>query len=240
MTEVTFDGHVLTDRFIVYDLVRGFMPRTVRTTKVSGRDGEVYRGADYDALEISMTIATLGGGYMRSIELRLLAGWLNVDGPRLLTISDDDGIKSYHAVPVGGDIDRWLGAESVTITFKAPDPAMDGASGSADIPSGGSVAFTVYGNCATRPSVVAPSAVRGSSGTWGVTLDGGRTLQVAVPTGSASYVSLDSAARDCSVDGQSMVPTLDSDWLTLEPGRHVIEMTQGTGDAYITWTERWL
>lgn len=238
MTTVTFNGSELTERFVVADLSRRLIPRTVAMEKVGGMDGEVYRGVTLDSMEISMTLTALGDAYDRSNALRSLAQVLNVAEPCPLYISDDNG-KHYLAVPTGGDVDRWLGAERTEVTFVAPEPAMYGYRQGVTVPSGGSANITVYGNTYTRPDISA-TATRGSSGLWGLRVDGGDYLRVALPTASATSVLVECDRRNLYVGGNVALPTLDSDWLVLTPGTHTISMDQGTGDCSLTWNERWL
>lgn len=238
MTTVTFGGWELTEHFIVSDLVRSYLPRSASMVKVDGRDGELFRSVSLDRLEISMTATYVGDPESRSDALRELALHLNTYEPERLEISDDGG-KYYMAVASGGSVERYIGAETVELTFIVPDPAMYGDEVTVTVPSGGSVTFEVGGNSATKPSISASAASMDSSGFWGVRLDGGDYVHIEHSVSPVS-VECDCAKRTLKISGQSALPTLTSDWLILTPGEHTISNDLGTGASEITYVERWL
>lgn len=148
-TEVTFNGVNLTDSFVVSDLVRPFLQRTVDMTSVDGRDGSIYRSSRYDAIEVRMRLTFLSEDKgARVMALANLVKALDVDEPAPLYVSDDNGWY-YLAVPKGGDISRWIGAESFPLTFVCPDPARYGSIISTSPSTTGTTALG--GNIASYP-----------------------------------------------------------------------------------------
>lgn len=148
-TEVTFNGVTLTDDFVVSGLTRPFLQRKVNMTQVDGRDGAIYRSSAYEPIEIRMRLAFLSEDKgARVMALANLVKALDVDEPAPLAISDDNGWY-YLAVPKGGDISRWIGAEEFPLTFVCPDPARLGEVISTHPATTGTT--TLGGNVATYP-----------------------------------------------------------------------------------------
>ena len=87
---------------------------------------------------------------------------------------------------------------------------------------------------------MANSAVRNSSSlVWGVKVDNADFVHVATGSSSSRKVEIDSEKRICKVANAIALPTLDSDWIVLEPGAHTVAMDNGTGAATLSWVERW-
>lgn len=240
-TKVIWDGHNLSDDFIITDVQRGFPVQVAETQSVPGRDGAFLTSSQLPPLEIAMTLTAHGGtrGERREKMHRLMS-WLDVNEPRRLEFTDDGG-KFYEAVPSGGG--ERIGhfrAEGVTVSFVALEPAMYGKMVSVTVPSGGTATFRVGGNYRTRPVIEAASAVRGTSNLWGIRLDGGDYIRLRLGTSSARNVYIDCDTREAYDAGAATLPTLDSDWLEMEPGNHVISMDVGTGAATVRFFERWL
>lgn len=241
LNSVIWDGHDLTDFFIVSDVVRPSPSRRLSTQKVPGRDGSVVRESTWGDLSITMTVSTFAHGHAkRREELRRLMGWLDVEEPRRLEFADDGGLY-YEAIPSnGGKRSDWLNADSIDLKFLVPSPAMFGQTKTVTVPSGGTVSFEVGGTYPTAPTIVAASAVRGTSNLWGLRLDSGDFLRWQLASSAPRAIACDCETREATVAGALALPTLDSDWLSLEPGQHTLAMDVGTGAAVVSWVERWL
>lgn len=237
---VTFDGHDLTELFLVTGVSRPWPSLSASTTD-NPAGGSFLTGLRQDAAEVSMTLYAFGSTSERREAARALASWLAVDDPRELAFGDDGGL-CYMAVPSGTDAPKsFVDAESVSVTFLVPEPVMLGDRMTTTVPSGATASVGVGGTAPARPVIEASAAVRdGSTGLWGVrdTASGG-FVRVALPTASPSAVAIDCERRTATVDGQSALVTLDSDWLELAPGAHALAV-DGTGAATLTWRERWL
>lgn len=234
-TTITFDGHDLTQSCICGDLVRQFIPRSVGTVTVPGMDGTLFAGVSADSIEITATLTVVNRNLAtRSDVWRSLASILAVDTPRPLAISDDGG-KYYMAVPHGGDVMRYINAESVEIGFTCPDPAMYGAEASVQVSS--TATFTVGGNRPTLPTLTMPS-IAGSSGYYTITLDGESVFSFECSSSGRRAAEADAASRTLTVGGEAVLPTLQSDWPVLSPGEHTVAIT-GTGACTLAWRERW-
>ena len=237
---VTFDGHDLTELFLVTDVSRPWPSLSASTTD-NPAGGSFLAGLRREAAEVSMTLYAFGSTSERREAARALASWLDVDGPRELAFGDDGGL-CYMAVPSGTDAPKsYMDAESVSVTFLVPEPVMLGDRMAATVPSGVTASVGVGGTAPARPLIGASAAVRDqSTGLWGVRdAASGDFVRVALPTASPSAVTIDCEARTATVNGQSALVTLDSDWLELAPGAHALAV-DGTGAATLTWRERWL
>lgn len=241
LSSVIWDGHDLTDYFVVSGIERPSPKARIETLKAPGMDGTVVRSSTWAELTVSMTVSSFAHGHAkRRDDLRRLIGWLDVDGARRLQFADDGGLY-YEAVPSGGGSRTdWIDADSVELEFLVTSPAMYGARHEVTVPSGGAVSFEVGGTYPTWPTIEAAAAVRGTSDLWGVRLDGGDYIRLKFASNTARAVSIDCETRESRVAGALALPTLSSDWLRLTPGRHTIAMDVGTGAATIAWDERWL
>lgn len=237
---VTFDGHRLNDLFYVGRIERGhagFEPTLVDNMG----DGSTVTGVRLGTATVTVLLAAkdVAGRTTRETVSRLLS-WLDVDTPRWLTLSGDDGLRRL-VVPEGEptpyDVDR---EDGVTIAFTQVDPSLYGSSSAATVPSAGSVTFTVGGDYPTRPTITATAAVRNATtGTWELVFDGDTKVAVTLADALQTPVSIDCGTRAVTVDGEVAMITLDSDWPELAAGQHTVAMTRGTGAATVAWTERW-
>lgn len=241
-TTVTFDGHALTDDYRVSDLQVSLLPRSIGTAKVPGRDGTIFTGANLEEKTITLTLTALGRDVRDRQEAgRALASILAVGEPRPLALSIDGGLY-YMAIPSSkGDISRFMNADRFEVEFTVPDPVMHGASRTVTVPSGGSVTFQVGGTYPTMPVISAPQAANNSSiHAWRLRLDNDSYVIATIPSGvSSAPVIADCAQRTLRVNGTVTLLRPEADWLVLEPGSHTLAMT-GTGEATVTFEERWL
>lgn len=247
MNNVIFDGHDFSSEFRVGNIEQMIAnPRPNLIEK--GGNGIAFNGATLGELTFTVALYLLGGSAIgmtaeeaRRAKLRTLASWLDVNTPRKLEIGDDSGLY-YMAVPSGeAPMSRYVNAASVEVTFVAVDPIAYGEERTVNVPSGGSVTFEVGGTYPTGPTITAAGAIRNSSSlVWGLRIDDGDFIHVATGSSTSKPVEIDCGARTLAVDGAASVPTLDSDWLALAPGQHVLRMDQGTGAATVRFRERWL
>ena len=211
-----------------------------------GGDGAAYAGSRLKPLEIPVHCRlTLPGWRHEQVAAvrREVAAALSADAPAWLELGDEADVRYLAKVTDAGELSDLWHTGACTVTFTAFDPVAFGRLRSATVPSGGSVDIDVGGTWPTWPTLAATSAVRDSTtGLWGVTLDSGDHLRVVTGTASAVTVAMDCApdARTCLVGGAVKLPTPDSDWLRLSPGKHTVAMDKGTGAAVLTWYERWL
>ena len=237
---VIFNGHDFATLFICGDPKITILNAKPDTREVSGRDGAAFVGLTYGTSSVAFTIAALGDAESRRVALSTMGGWLAVDEPKPLYLPDTPD-RYYLAVPGGAlNLKRCMEGELATVTFTLTDPVAYGDSQTASLASGGSAIINVNGTAPTYLNVAADSAVRdGDALIWGVQVDDGDYIHVATGTASACKVEFDSGERVCKVADVVKLPTLDSDWLKLEPGTHTVEMDYGTGAATLSWTERW-
>lgn len=235
-----FDGHDFATLFIYGDPKITILNAKPDTREVSGRDGAAFVGLTYGASSVAFTIAAIGGPEERRTALSTLGGWLKVDGPKPLYLPDTPD-RYYLAVPSGAlDLKRLIDGETATVTFSLTDPVAYGEAQTASLASGGTATINVGGTAPTYLDIAADSAVRdGTAHVWGVRVDDADFVHVATGAAAARKVEIDSGGRVCKVANAVTLPTLDSDWLVLEPGTHTVSMDYGTGAATLSWIKRW-
>lgn len=208
---------------------------------VAGRDGGYLASNRLEPMEIKIK-ARLATDTIDEREIQRkwaeIAATMRHDGPEPLSL-----VEGYYWLAVLADEPKLKFrhySATAELLFLCPDPVAYGAEHTVEVPSGGSIAIKVGGSYPTRPTI-GSSAVRDSESlVWGIRLDGGDHLHIATGSAEARSVSVDCAERTCIVNGSPSLPTLDSDWLSFEPGEHTLEIDNGTGAATVTYRERWL
>ena len=235
-----FDGHDFSTLFVWGDPEITILNAKPVTRDVSGRDGAAFVGLTYGTSTVAFKIAAIGGAEARRVAFSTLGQWLMVDEPKPLYLPDTPD-RYYLAVPGAAlDLKRCAGSELAEVTFTLTDPVAYGDGQTASLASGGTVTVNVNGTAPTYLNVTADSAVRnGTALVWGVQVDDQDYVHVATGSSSARKVEIYSGERVCKVADALTLPTLDSDWLKLEPGTHTVAMDYGTGAATLSWTERW-
>lgn len=234
MATVRFGNYVITDNFIVGNLVKGFAKRNISTIDVPGRDGAILGSTTLSPIDITMTLTHISADPAeRFSAFSELASKLNVSNPTALYISAYPSAH-YMVVPNGGDLTRYVGAESFELTFTALDPVMYG-----DIPFGWvGTSTSVGGNYPTSPTITVESAVA-SDGVFGISVNGG-TFDIPIGNALSHTIVIKSGNRTVTVDGSNVLPTLASDWPLLNPGSNTISITSGSGSVRGQYVERWL
>lgn len=236
--DVTFNGHQLTQFFLVHSggISRPLMGApTLTTTTVEGRNGIVVTGTRMDAYDVTVTFIALRKTPEDLHEAFLtLASWLTVDEACPLAFSDEDG-RYRMAWPSGvGDItERGLTDGYVDVTFRCYEGCQRGKTWTKDSTSG-VVDIDIKGSIAAPLTLTSDAA----SGDWTVRDEDGNLMSFACGSGSKRFV-VDTEAGSVLVGGIATMLTLDSDWLTLAPGKHTLTRTSGSGEFSVTYTERW-
>ena len=237
---LVFNGNDFSTLFVWGDPDITILDAKPDTREISGRDGAGFVGLKYGAAKVTFTIAAIGNAEARRVAFSTLGQWLMVDEPKPLYLPDTPD-RYYLAVPSGGlRLTRAFDGEITQVTFMLTDPIAYGDAQTASLSSGGSVSINVNGTAPTYLNVTANSAVRnGSSLVWGVKVDNADFVHVATGSSSSRKVEIYSDTRVCKVANTVTLPTLDSDWLKLDPGTHTVVMDYGTGAATLSWVERW-
>lgn len=140
-------------------------------------------------------------------------------------------LRGRIAVGAWDDGNGWA---DVDLTLSA-DPIMRGKGAKVALAKGDNV-ITVGGNAPCPIALdLSPAGLE-----WvRVVLDGGKFVRVwpAASFGAGAALSIDSESMTCALNGSNIAPTLDSDWLVIAPGRHVLTLSGGTGTA--SFSERW-
>lgn len=243
-----FDG---VDYARTLDVVSVDMPALPPTTPdlryAAGRDGAVLAGNPCGPMTVKIT-ARLAADSIDERDIQrewaMVAARMRTKEPKPLYLTED----RYRLAVLSNDTQLEFSTYSATaeLTFLCPDPIAYGAERTFTVPSGGAVSFIVGGSYRAAPRIEADAVRDASSQVWGVRLDEGDYIYVETGGPSARHVVLDCAKRTCVVNGTASLPTLESDWIELEPldedGNpivHVLRMDEGTGEATVTLTERW-
>lgn len=239
-TTVSFNGVNLSELYLITDVDRPYPKKAVTTKAVSGRDGVILAGANYEPLTISMKLTELDSDReTRRENMHFLMETLNVDEPQKLEFSDDGG-KWYFAMPAGGgERTPYFTAESALMQFYIPDPVMyEGVAMSNPEVSGNDYIFG--GNYHCKPVFVITGASAGASGYFGLRLDDIDVLKIALDSGTHDLM-IDCDQRIILVDDAPALPTIDSDWFVCSPGTHEIENHLGScSDITVYYWPRWL
>lgn len=230
---VTFNGHNLTERFTITNIIR---PRP--SFSVSAQDnpagGSFVFGSRPTSHEVSFDLVIRGDSTERGRLARELATWLMVDEPAPLEFGDDGGLY-YMAMPNGRVGSKQLhNAEVLSLTFLVPEPYMyktprpvEFEDGTKRNPIGGP--STNYFGATFFNHGTAPALLRVEAHTYllannrfGVrmrkwTEEGAIEQSVAFVTGTFSEAGyhdcvVDSLTRTASIDGAAKPLALDDDW----------------------------
>ena len=238
---VMWDGEELGAGWtFVSDRREQLLPTDVATIDVPGRDGALFGGVTRTVRQVTLALYVLGPVGERAPHVRELAARLAVDGPRPLMFSDEAPLWRMAVPNAESDSEVYYDAEGYTdVEFVCPDPWLYGEERSVTVPSGGSVTFTVGGTAPAWPTITA-SATGSSQGTWILRLDdSSKGVYAAIASGVTRPVVADCDARTLTVNNATSMLAPSYDWPELTPGTHTLAMTQGTGAATVTWTERW-
>lgn len=245
-TIVTFDGYDLTQECHVSGLRRPMLARALGSVDVPGMDGELSTGQRLEAFDLGLTLTIMGRDpACRERQRQRVASILDTVGEGQLAISEDDGLFYKARFQGTTDGERSVNAESFDATFRISDPVRYGTLRTVTVPSEGSVTFTVGGTYQTMPTVSVVMAAGADGEQWRLALEDGSYLLYepnysgAIATESVTF---DCAARLLTSGGYARMLPPQADWLTLSPGEHTLTMTSDaqTGDATVTFWERWL
>lgn len=241
VSRTTFGDTCLEDMGIVVEYVHDDPPAArVETEEAPGMDGVMAYGSTLAEREITLDCRALlerWDDFDRLMEqLALLVG----RSGRLETRRHPgESYEAYLTAIQEGERLGGTGIGSFTMTFMAPDPERTLSTRSVTVQTGMTAQVIVGGTRGTSVSVVSDAAYRSSSSmVWGVRFDEGVFVHVRTGSDDARRVSIDCDTRTVTVNGETAMLTLDSDWPELGPGAHTIRIDQGYGDATVTWTER--
>lgn len=234
---------VLEELGIVVERVHDEPPSARASTEdVPGRHGTLLREITYEPRTITLECRAFEKRWEDFELLRdKLVTHLFTGGEVKLVVRSHplEHYMAYLNSLTEGDRIGGTGIGYLELEFIAPDPWRYGETHSVTVPSGGSVTFRVGGNMPATISLSASAAVRnGASTLWGVRFDEGDFMHIATGSSSSRSVNIDGAKRTAKIQNATAMISIDSDWVTLSPGRHTARMDEGTGAATLTWQER--
>lgn len=240
MSGLIFDGHSFDELFYYGNPELTILSSNAKYAQSENRNGSLFIGKTWANSQVTFSIATTGTADERRNAFSTLGMWLDVDEPKKLVLPDTPD-RYYMAVPNGSlDITRYYDSETASITFDIVDPIAYGREVTITVPSAGSVTFNVGGTYKTRPRISATATRDSTSLVYGLKLDDVDYIHVATGSADPRTVGIDCEKRTCIVNSSVSMITLDSNWLELAPGGHTLAMDNGTGDATVTYFERWL
>ena len=214
-------------------------PTSIETEDVPGRAGTRLKKAKLGELVIPVDVELRAKRGDDIAEIRhKLAGALWSPVPAKLVLGDDP--SRYHMAVVDGESELstlWHTGEA-TINFKCPDPIAYGAERREPFTTKAEI--FAGGNWPTAPIIEARPA-KGSY--YKVTNDDtGEFVQVNMTfTGAGDQLLvIDFEAQHCEVNGSSADPyvTYESSYFELQPGSNSLRAS--SGNATVSWRERWL
>lgn len=240
MTTVTYDGYTFAEPYIATGIVRPMPTAIADTVEVSGADGVTYLGSRLDALKVGFTVVLPSSTEEQRRELvHDLASKLYRTELKRLEFSSDNG-RYYLAVLDGTpDYQEFVRTGKLVVEMLCPSPAMYGEEVTATIPAGGNVTIGVGGNYPTSLRFTARDDANEQTA-WKVILDSRRYIHVTNDETPIKTLSIDSERRTCTVNSQTVLPTLDSDWFVVDAGQHTLANTIGHMEAQVSYIERWL
>lgn len=168
----SFNGHTLNDLFTVGQPERTLVPWEPNLMD-GGPIGSIFAGTKAQALQVTLTLTTFAETVEeRLFALRTLSGWLAVDSPKSLILSDERysdqqvslSAAKRLAVPTGApQIVHAHDAATATVTFVCPDPRLRNQYRSVSLDPAGAVTFDVVGNAPTEPRIILNGAHGDSS-----------------------------------------------------------------------------
>lgn len=237
---ILYDGHDLESVMVVGDPEITWHTFSPETVDVPGRDGTVVRDVTLGPASVSMAVAVEGEASERRHRLSILGSWLRVDSARPLVLPDTPD-RYYLAVPDGAlDMRRAIRGELSRLTFRITEPAAYGKRQNVTVPSGGTAQVVVGGTYPTGMKIEGAVTRNSSSNVWGIRLDEGDFIHIDTGSNSSRAISIDTDSRVAKVSGSVALPTLDSDWLHFDVGKHTLRNDQGAGSVTVSWVERWL
>ena len=238
---VTFNGIVLSDLYTVAGVHRPMTGRTNSTQEISGYDGVRVTGSYIPSGTVTIYILIKDMSVTeRREEMRRLTRLLHTDEPKKLSFGTDNGL--YYRAILDGMVDpnEHVRASFIQIDFLVEQCILYGETKSVTVPSGGSVQFDVDGSYKAFLKISGTVNGAGDKLLWGLRLDEGDFVRVSTGSSSGRAVTIDCEDRTATVAGETAMITLDSDWLELSGGKHLLRNDIGSGACTVTWQERWL
>ena len=245
MEKSYFDGRAFEDMGLVVERVHDPIPEMREEMQAkTNRHGSYLDSLTMSPREITLECRYLGDEWQDFDDMMdELAAWLITEDERPLVLRTRAGqhYMAHFSSYSEGDREGGSGIGGFELTFVASDPVRYGEDRALIVKNGGSKTFDVGGteradlvvdvrNAVRSDKYVAVSFTRGTETS---------VLRVAPPDGAAHSIRLDAANRATTVDGSVSGITLDSDWPDFKPGRWTVSVSEGTGTATLSWTQRY-
>lgn len=256
---LSFNGHDLESIAICGDPQISIFNFQPEFKDMKSRNGSLFVGTKLGASTVEFTVCVTGSASERRAKLSTLGLWLMVDEPKPLILPETPD-RYYLAVPNGAmDMQRGYDGEYTQLTFTLADPLAYSIASRSVTSVNGVATINVLGN---TPSPFTLANVEGQLITGGVVDPGSSTVFWGITNGDDSLVYAlrgnDYSSGDIAFDTEkctcsyglywntseitwfTLVPTLDSSWIKLQPGENTITRSVGGGGEFvIEWRDRW-
>ena len=234
-----FDGNHLCDYLIVNDIRRYLLPpKEAALKRIPGRIGARFIKSKTTEGIIEVDITIIGHNAMQLRDnTRAIASFLNSDGPKALTFTDEPD-KYYMAIlDADTPLDEIMGISETTLYFTCPDPLAYGNRISISDIDGKTIL-----NKGTAPAkgVITVNMTATSSFLEITLLNTGEFLYIEDDFNVGDIVVVDLNAEHITKNDYSAMPNLylESDFFELPVGEFEISVSSGKAD--IEFRERWL
>lgn len=257
---LSFNGHDLESIAICGDPQISIFNFQPEFKDMKSRNGSLFVGTKLGASTVEFTVCVTGNASERRAKLSTLGLWLMVDEPKPLILPETPD-RYYLAVPNGAmDMQRGYDGEYTQLTFTLADPIACSTESHSVTSVNGVATLNVSGNTKTyftlanvEGQLITPGIYEGTdSEYWGIT-DGDVSMVYYTRTPYSGEITIDTEKRmsrygrhfempdhSIVIDWYTMVPTLDSSWIELQPGTTTITRSVGGGGEFtIEWRDRW-
>lgn len=257
---LSFDGHDLESIAICGDPLINIFNFQPEFKDMKSRNGSLFVGTKLGASTVEFTVCVTGNASERRAKLSTLGLWLMVDEPKPLILPETPD-RYYLAVPNGSfDMQRGYDGEYTQLKFTLADPIAYSIESHSVTSVNGVATLNVSGNTKTYftlanvdGQLITPGSYEGVDNRyWGIT-DGDTSMIYDLRTPYSGEIIIDTEKRMCrygrhfeTLDNQTeinwytLVPTLDTSWIELQPGTATITRSVGGGGEFtIEWRDRW-
>ena len=255
---LSYNGHDLESIAICGDPQISIFNFQPEFKDMKSRNGSLFVGTKLGASTVEFTIFVTGSASERRAKLSTLGLWLMVDEPKPLILPETPD-RYYLAVPNGSfDMQRGYDGEYTQLKFTLADPIAYSIESHSVTSVNGVATLNVSGNTKTYftlanvdGQLITPCYEGVDAEHWGIT-DGDTSMVYDLRTTYSGEITIDTEKRmsrygrhfempdhQIEINWYTLVPTLDSSWIELQPGANTITRTIGDGEFTIEWRDRW-
>ena len=243
MEKSYFDGESFESHGIVIERIHDDLPAMREEMEpYPGRHGSRVNSLTLNSREITLECRFLGDRWGDFETMKDdVAEWVVTDSDRPLALRNHPGqhYMAHYTSFTEGDRLGTTGIGGFEMVFTASDPIRYGEDRAFVLSGTGQQQFEVGGTDEADMAISVRGATRNaSSKLWGITMNGS-AVKVALADSRQHSIDVDLRTHTVRVDGALTGVTLDSEWPEVAPGRWRVTISQGTGTATFSWTQRY-